>query len=146
MLGLTGHGTSARGRAQHGRVGYDPRPRQFRPRAESGCMGEPKRNLRIAASNWYRWRRFPALGCIFRILEKPIKPHSPQNRARVGPYPQLTFCCTPRSNYLTTAGELRVPRLRITDQMLERNRSVGIETPRLNDARNPHAPLGGVGV
>jgi len=36
--------------------------------------------------------------------------------------------------------------LRITDQMLERNRSGGIETPRLNDARNPHEPLGGVGV
>ncbi len=39
-----------------------------------------------------------------------------------------------------------MPRLRITDQRLERNRSGGIETPRLNVARNPHAPLGGVGV
>ena len=58
---------------------------------------------------------------------------------------QLTFLALLLSKE-STSRELRMARLRITDQMLERNRSGGIETPRLNDARNPHAPLGGVGV
>src|ERR1700690_448217 len=60
VLGVAGHGAGSGGRAQSGRLEYDPRHCGRGPRIDRSRVGKPAWSRRRLAPDWERWRRAPS--------------------------------------------------------------------------------------
>jgi hypothetical protein len=98
VFGFVGHGPAPRRCAKPGRMGYDPRPRRFRPCSEPGCMGKSKRNLRLAAGDWNRRRAQDDTGRILRVLDSSAIFAGHPAASVPNSHLKLTFPAAPMSN------------------------------------------------